>query len=50
MHNLKAFTGSELLSEGGKIQVPCLKITENDKITWMYETAEIATYLEKRFG
>ena len=41
---------SELLSEGGKIQVPCLKITENDKITWMYETAEIATYLEKRFG
>mgnify|MGYP001563840270 FL=1 len=40
----------ELLKEAGKVQVPCLKITENGKTTWLFESAEIATYLEQRFG
>ncbi len=39
----------ELLKKGGKIQVPCLKITTDNKITWLYESAEIIVYLEKRF-
>lgn len=40
----------ELLAEAGKIQVPCLQITENNKITWLYESAAIIAYLEQRFG
>lgn len=40
----------ELLAEGGAIQVPCLQITENDKVTWLYESSAIITYLERRFG
>ena len=40
----------ELLEEGGKVQVPCLKITENGQVSWMYESAVIKDYLEKEFG
>ena len=40
----------ELLKEAGKVQVPCLKITEHGKVTWMFESAEIKAYLEKEFG
>ena len=40
----------ELLKEAGKVQVPCLKITENGKVSWMYESAAIKAYLEKEFG
>ncbi|WP_428087665.1 glutaredoxin family protein [Candidatus Thioglobus sp.] len=40
----------EMLKETGKIQVPCLKITDGDKVTWLFESAEIKTYLEKEFG
>ncbi|WXU00261.1 MAG: hypothetical protein Ctma_0973 [Catillopecten margaritatus gill symbiont] len=48
--NRKGIFRAELLKETGKTQVPCLKITENGKTEWMPETAEIITYLEKRFG
>ena len=38
----------ELIREGGKKTVPCLKITNEDKtITWMYESSDIINYLEK---
>ncbi len=41
----------ELLSNGGKISVPCLKITnEQGETTWMYESADINQYLEQRFA
>ena len=40
----------ELLKEAGKVQVPCLKITEGKKDSWMYESNDIKTYLEKEFG
>jgi len=41
----------ELLNEGGKISVPCLKITdEQGETTWMYESADINQYLEQRFA
>ncbi len=40
----------ELLKEAGKVQVPCLKITDNGNVTWMYESADIKAYLEKEFG
>ncbi len=42
---------TELVSEGGKYQVPCLRITEeNGDVQWMYESSEISDYLEKRFA
>jgi glutaredoxin len=40
----------ELEQEGGKQQVPCLRIEEGGKATWMYESGDIIAYLEKRFG
>ena len=40
----------ELLERGGKLQVPCLRITDEDGgISWLYESEDIILYLEKRF-
>ncbi|MEE4306618.1 glutathione S-transferase N-terminal domain-containing protein [Pseudomonas alliivorans] len=39
-----------LLTEGGRIKVPCLRIEEGDKTVWMYESNLIIDYLDKRFG
>jgi len=40
-----------LLEGGGKIKVPCLKITdENDQVTWLYESDKIIAWLNERFG
>ena len=41
----------ELVEEGGRYQVPCLRIEKDDgSVEWMYESSEINDYLEKRFG
>ena len=38
----------ELIREGGKKTVPCLKITNDDQsVTWLYESNDIINYLEK---
>lgn len=39
-----------LLNEGGRIKVPCLRIQEGDKVTWLYESKLIIGYLDQRFG
>jgi glutaredoxin len=38
-----------LLSGGGKIKVPCLRIEEHGEIRWLYESAAIIEYLNERF-
>ena len=40
----------ELLEEGGRIKVPCLRIQEGEKVTWLYDSNAIITYLDQRFG
>jgi len=41
----------ELLEGGGKVKVPCLKITDdNGDVSWMYESKDIAQYLNQRFA
>lgn len=36
---------------GGMVQVPCLRIEEDDGgVTWMYESDAINQYLQTRFG
>lgn len=40
----------EMQRETGKIQVPCLKITNDDEVQWMFESSDIGTYLNKHFG
>ena len=41
----------ELINEGGKYQVPCLKITREDgTVEWMYESTDINQYLEEKFS
>ena len=39
-----------LEQQGGKIQVPCLRIDENGQTTWLYESKAIAAYLQDRFA
>ena len=40
----------ELVEQGGKYQVPCLRIAGDDGgVEWLYESADINQYLEKRF-
>lgn len=39
-----------LLSQGGAIKVPCLRIEENGQTTWMYESKVIMQYLQDRFA
>ncbi len=39
-----------LLTEGGRVKVPCLRIEEEDNVTWMYESDDIIRYLEQRFS
>ena len=38
----------ELVSEGGRMQVPCLRIEEAGRVRWLYESADIIQYLKKR--
>ena len=45
----------ELLDGGGKTQVPCLRIEDNEvpqsgATRWLYESSDIIRYLESRFG
>ena len=38
----------ELINEGGKPKVPCLKIADgNGKFEWLYESNDIISYLQK---
>lgn len=40
-----------LLAGGGKPQVPCLLITDDDgEATWLYESGAIIAYLDREFG
>lgn len=42
---------SDLETGGGKIQTPCLHITdEQGKVRWLYESADIIAYLQQRFS
>jgi glutaredoxin len=37
----------ELAEQGGKIKVPCLRIEQDNKVTWLYESSDIVSYLQK---
>ena len=40
----------ELINDGGKYQVPCLKITDKSgSVEWMYESTEINQFLNEKF-
>ena len=40
----------ELSQKGGRVQAPCLKITNDENVQWMYESDDIIKYLEEYFG
>ena len=41
----------ELIEQGGKRQVPCLRISNEDgKVEWLYESKQIKHYLEQQYG
>lgn len=37
----------ELLTGGGKLQVPCLRIEEEGRVHWLYESADIIAFLKR---
>jgi len=40
----------ELINQGGKYQVPCLRIVNDDNsVEWMYDANTIIQYLDQRF-
>jgi glutaredoxin len=42
---------ADLLQGGGKIQTPCLRITDaQGNVQWMYESDDIIRYLQQRFA
>ena len=42
---------ADLVSGGGKNQVPCLRIeSEAGDVRWMYESADIVRYLKREFS
>ena len=42
---------ADLLLGGGKIQTPCLQITDDHgDVQWMYESGDIIKYLQQRFS
>jgi len=41
--------GNELLKEGGKRKVPCLRIEENGTVQWMYNSKDIIGFLHNSF-
>ncbi|MCF6439025.1 glutathione S-transferase N-terminal domain-containing protein [Pseudoalteromonas luteoviolacea] len=36
----------ELLEQGGKVKVPCLRIEDQGQVTWLYESSDIVSYLQ----
>lgn len=41
----------ELLAGGGKIKVPCLRITgPGGEVRWLYESDEVIAYLQEQFS
>ncbi|WP_072658951.1 glutaredoxin family protein [Mariprofundus micogutta] len=38
-----------LAVEGGQVKVPCLRIDDGDKTTWLYESNDIISYLNEQF-
>ncbi|MFT6907547.1 MAG: glutaredoxin [Oleiphilaceae bacterium] len=38
----------DLISGGGMPQVPCLRIEENGKIKWLYESSDIISFLKQK--
>lgn len=39
----------DLLKQGGRVMVPCLRISENGQDRWMYESGDIVAYLRQQF-
>ncbi|RXJ73260.1 glutaredoxin [Veronia nyctiphanis] len=40
----------ELVTGGGKRQVPCLRIEEGDSVRWLYESDDIIAYLKQEYA
>jgi len=45
--NQKPEFREELITQGGKRTVPCLRIEDNNQVTWLYESSDIVNYLEQ---
>jgi glutaredoxin len=46
-----AVNRADLLQGGGKVQTPCLQITDSQgNVQWMYESNDIIKYLQQRFS
>ena len=41
---------NELLKEGGKRKVPCLRITQDGSVRWLYNSKDIISYVQSAFA
>ncbi len=41
---------NELLQEGGKRKVPCLRITQDGSVRWLYNSKDIISYVQSAFA
>lgn len=46
----QAINKETLQTQGGKVKVPCLRIEEDNNVTWLYESNDIIDYLNNRFA
>jgi glutaredoxin len=40
----------ELIAQGGRVMVPCLRIEEGGEVQWLYESNDIIRFLDARFS
>ena len=41
---------AELMEGGGRWQTPCLRIENEGKVEWLYESSDIINYLNKKYA
>lgn len=39
-----------LIDGGGRVKVPCLRISHDDYVEWLYESSDINDWLNRNFG
>ena len=40
----------ELIAQGGRVMVPCMRIDQGGEVKWLYESKDIIQFLNARFG
>ena len=50
IYGLECIDSVELIAQGSRVIVPCLRIGEGVEVKWFYESNDIIQFLNTRFG